>query len=66
MVVPSVAAIATAIYDVARATWAFTMMGTLLAYRRRQRNPAADPFPVIVRRTMVGVGFGLFLKVVSA
>jgi hypothetical protein len=43
-------------------------LGTLVAYRRRRKNPAFDPFPIVTRWSVVGlalgVGWALFIAIV--
>jgi hypothetical protein len=38
-----------------------TLLGTLVAYRRYQRRPGLDPFPMITRRSAVGLGVAIEL-----
>jgi hypothetical protein len=35
------------------------LRGTLVAYRRRQRNPDYDTFPIVTRWSGVGLLFGV-------
>jgi hypothetical protein len=43
-----------------------TLLGTLVAYRRYQRRPGLDPFPIITRWSAVGMLVGLVLEAISA
>jgi hypothetical protein len=36
-------------------------IGALLAYRRKGRDPASDPFILIMRWSLFGLGFGALL-----
>ena len=37
----------------------FSFAGTAVAYRRGERVPGSDPFPIITRWSFLGLGFGL-------
>jgi hypothetical protein len=43
-----------------------TLLGTLVAYRRYQRRPGLDPFPIITRWSAVGLGLGVAIELLSA
>ena len=49
---------------VIRVVTLFTLIGTIVAYRRYQREPASDPFPIISRWSATGLLFGLALELV--
>ena len=42
-------------------------LGTLVAYHRRRKNPAFDPFPIVTRWSVAGfvagVGFALYAAI---
>lgn len=46
---------------VVRTITVFWIAGTYVAYRRSQRIPGADPFPIITRWSLVGFFFGVLL-----
>jgi hypothetical protein len=39
-----------------------TLLGTVVAYRRYQRRPGVDPFPIITRWSAVGLGVGIAIE----
>jgi hypothetical protein len=43
-----------------------TLLGTLVAYRRYQRRPGLDPFPIVARWSAVGLGLGVAIELHSA
>jgi hypothetical protein len=43
-----------------------TLLGTIVAYRRYQRRPALDPFPIVARWSVVGLGLGVAIELLSA
>ena len=45
-----------------RAIAVMTFVGTGVAYRRHQRRPDLDPFPVITRWSYLGLAVGLSLR----
>jgi hypothetical protein len=40
----------------------FTLLGTIVAYRRDQRRPRLDPCPIIPRWSAVGLGAGIAIE----
>jgi ABC-type uncharacterized transport system permease subunit len=47
---------------VIRVVTLFTLLGTIVAYRRDQRRPGLDPFPIITRWSAVGLGVGVAIE----
>jgi hypothetical protein len=47
---------------VIRVVTLFTLLGALVAYRRYQRRPGLDPFPIITRWSAVGLGAGIAIE----
>ena len=43
----------------------FYFLGTAVAYRRSQRRPDSDPFPIISRWSFIGFAAGLLLEAVG-
>ena len=43
-----------------------TLLGTIVAYRRYQRRPGFDPFPIIARWSAVGLGIGVAIELLRA
>jgi hypothetical protein len=64
------ASLATALGDqvdgVLRVVTLATLLGTIVAYRRYQRRPGLDPFPIITRWSAVGLGVGVAVELLSA
>ena len=60
------ATVATFVDDVLRGFTLGGAVGTFIAYRRHQRDPELDPFPVITRWAGVGVVGGLALATITA
>jgi hypothetical protein len=51
---------------VIRVVTLFTLLGTIVAYRRYQRRPGLDHFPIIARWSAVGLGIGVAIEVLRA
>jgi hypothetical protein len=51
---------------VIRVVTLFTVVGTIVAYRRYQRRPGRDPFPVIARWSAVGLLAGVLIEAARA
>jgi hypothetical protein len=51
---------------VIRVVTLFTLLGTIVAYRRYQRRPGLDPFPIIARWSAVGLGIGVAIELLRA
>jgi hypothetical protein len=51
---------------VIRVVTLFTLLGTIVAYRRYQRRPGLDPFPIIARWSAVGLGIGVAIELLTA
>ena len=51
---------------VIRVVTLFTLLGTIVAYRRYQRRPGLDPFPIITRWSVVGLGLGVAIELLGA
>jgi hypothetical protein len=51
---------------VIRVVTLFTLLGTIVAYRRDQRRPGLDPFPIITRWSAVGLGAGIAIELWGA
>jgi hypothetical protein len=51
---------------VIRVVTLFTLLGTIVAYRRYQRGPGLDPFPIISRWSAVGLGLGVAIEILRA
>ena len=51
---------------VIRVVTLFTLLGTTVAYRRYQRRPGLDPFPIIARWSAVGLGIGVAIELLRA
>jgi hypothetical protein len=51
---------------VIRVVTLFTLLGALVAYRRYQRRPGLDPFPIITRWSAVGLGLGVAIELLRA
>jgi hypothetical protein len=47
---------------VIRVVTLFTLLGTIVAYRRNERRPGRDPFPIITRWSAVGLGLGVAIE----
>jgi hypothetical protein len=45
---------------VIRVVTLFTLLGTIVAYRRYQRRPGLDPFPITARWWAVGIAIELW------
>ena len=43
-----------------------TLLGTIVAYRRYERRPGLDPFPIISRWSAVGLGLGAAIELFRA
>ncbi len=41
----------------------FTLLGTMIAYRRYQRHPSLDPFPIVTRWSIAGLSLGVLVEV---
>jgi hypothetical protein len=44
----------------------FTLLGTIVAYRRYQRRPGLDPFPIVSRWSAVGLALGVAIELLRA
>ncbi len=51
---------------VIRVVTLFTLLGTIVAYRRYQRRTGLDPFPIITRWSTVGLGLGVAIELLRA
>jgi hypothetical protein len=51
---------------VIRVVTLFTLLGTIVAYRRDQRRPGLDPFPIITRWSAVGLALGVAIELLRA
>ena len=51
---------------VIRVVTLFTLLGTIVAYRRDQRRPGLDPFPIIARWSAVGLALGVAIELLRA
>jgi hypothetical protein len=51
---------------VIRVVTLFTLLGTIVAYRRYQRRPGLDPFPITARWSAVGLGLGVAIELLRA
>lgn len=45
---------------------AFAFIGSLVAYRRKRRDLDVDPFPIVVRWSILGLLIGLVVAVARA
>ena len=43
-----------------------TLLGSIAAYRRYQRRPELDPFPIITRWSAAGLGAGIAIELWGA
>jgi hypothetical protein len=43
-----------------------TLLGTIAAYRRYQRRPGLDPFPIITRWSAAGLILGVVIEAIRA
>lgn len=55
----SVAGVGDHVDRIVRTITVFSLVGTAVAYRRSQRLPETDPFPIITRWSFVGLAFGI-------
>jgi hypothetical protein len=51
---------------VIRVVTLFTLLGTVVAYRRYQRRAGFDPFPIITRWSAVGLLAGVVIELLRA
>jgi hypothetical protein len=47
-------------------TTAGAFVGSMVAYRRRRRDPAFDPFPIVTRWSVAGFALGAGLVLLEA